>query len=188
MYGTSDFKKGLKILMDNQPFMVLDFQHVKPGKGNQFTRTKIKNLISGAVLDKTFKSGEKINIPDTESRSANFLYQDEDHLYFMYPDTYDQISLEKKSMGDATYYLTENMNVKILFFNNEAISLDLPKSVPLKVVSTEPGLKGNTVSGATKPATLETNLKIQVPLHINSGDLVKIDTESGKYIERIQNK
>ena len=188
MYETSDLKKGLKILIDNQPFVVIAFQHVKPGKGNQFTRTKIKNFISGAVLDKTFKSGEKIGIPDIESRTANFLYKDEDHLYFMYPDTYDQISLVKKDMKDIIYYLTENMSVKILFFNNEAISLDLPKSVQLKIISTEPGVKGNTVSGATKSAILETDLKIQVPLHINSGDLIKVDTESGKYIERVQSK
>ena len=188
MYETSNLKKGLKILIDNQPFVVIDFQHVKPGKGNQFTRTKIKNLITGSVLDKTFKSGEKIGIPNLESQSANFLYRDEDYLYFMYPSTYDQISLAKKDMGNIIYYLKENMSVKILFFNDKAISLDLPKSVQLKVVSTEHGVKGNTVSGATKSATLETDLKIQVPLHIHPGDLVKIDTESGKYIERVQNK
>ena len=188
MYQTSDLKKGLKILINNQPFTVLDFQHVKPGKGNQFTRTKIKNLIDGSVLDKTFKSGEKIGIPDIESRSVNFLYKDEELMHFMYPDTYEQISLTKKDMGSAIYYLKENMNVKILFFNNTAINLDLPKTVSLKITSTEPGMKGNTVSGATKPAILETELKIQVPLHIQSGDLVKIDTESGKYVERVQSK
>ncbi len=184
MYDTSSFKKGLKILMDGQPFNIIDFQHVKPGKGNQFTRTKLKNLLTGSNLEKTFRSGEKFEVPDVTVKDMQFLYQDESGYHFMDQESYDQVSMNEKDVGNKKFYLKEGIKVSLLFFNGRAIDIELPNSMILKVNETDPGLKGNTVSGATKPATLETGLKVMVPLHINIDDNLKIDTSTGKYVER----
>ena len=186
MYSTSDFKKGLKILMEGQPYNIIDFQHVKPGKGNQFTRTKLKNILTGTNLEKTFKSGEKFGVPDVMARNCQFLYADDNGFHFMDTSSYDQYNLQSEDVGDKKNYLIENLEVVVMFFNERAISVEVPKSVGLKVQQTDPGLKGNTVTGGTKPATLETGLIIHVPLHINEGDLLKIDTRTGGYVERIQ--
>lgn len=182
MYSTSDFKKGLKLLIDDQPFVIVDFQHVKPGKGNQFTRTKLRNMISGSNLEKTYKSGEKFGVPDVMTRDCTYLYKEDTGFVFMDKENYEQYIIT--DVGDASNYLTENMEVTILFFNNKAIGVDCPNSVVLKVTQTDPGFKGNTVSGATKPATLETGYVVYVPLHISEGDALKIDTRTGEYIER----
>ncbi len=184
MYSTSDFKNGLKILVDDVPYEITYFQHVKPGKGPAFVRTKIRNLLSQSILEKTFRSGEKCGKPDISESDMQFLYSD-DSYHFMNNQTYEQISVEPKVVGDAKNYLSENMKVRVIIFNGEVISVELPALVELNIAECDPGLKGDTVSGATKPATLETGAVIQVPLFINVNDRVRVDTRSGEYIERV---
>ncbi len=184
MYSTSDFKKGLKLLIDGQPFSVVDFQHVKPGKGNQFTRTKLKNMITGTNLEKTYKSGDKFEVPDVMTRDCSFLYKEESGYVFMDKENYEQYIMSQDATGESANFLTENMEVTILFFNGRAIGVDVPNSVFLKVAQTDPGVKGDRVTGATKPATLETGYVVNVPLHITEGDVLKIDSRTGEYIER----
>ncbi len=185
MYSTSDIKKGLKIELDGQPFEIIEFLHVKPGKGQAFVRTKVRNLMSGAVLDKTFKTGEKIKQPDLTNRNAQFLYIDGEHFVFMDQESYDQVSLDAETVGDAKLYLQDNDEVQLLAFNGEVVSLSIPNHVVLQVVQTDPGEKGNTVSGGTKPATLVTGLVVNVPLFINIDDKLKVDTRTGDYLERV---
>jgi elongation factor P len=186
MIGTSDFKKGTKLLIDDQPYVIVDFQHVKPGKGNQFTRTKLKNLISGSNLERTIKSGEKFQIPDVEYIDMNFLYKDESGFHFMNPLNFEQLDLSEEVVSDASLYLSENLEVKVCLFNERAILIEVPNTVVLEVTETDPGHKGNTVTGATKPAILHTGAKVYVPLHISQGDKLKVDTRSGEYIERVK--
>lgn len=188
MYDLSDFRKGLQILVEGEPYAVVDFQHVKPGKGNQFTRTKLRNLLNGSNLERTFKSGEKFGVPDIAYKEMNFLYRDESGFNFMDQTSFEQLALDKDLLGDAANYLTENLQVKICFYNDRAVGVDLPKSVNLRVTQTDPGFKGNTVTGTYKPATLETGYVVQVPLHINQGDLLKINTTDGAYVERVNLK
>ncbi len=188
MYDLSDFKKGLKVLIDGQPYSVVDFQHVKPGKGNQFTRTKLKHLITGSNLERTFKSGEKFEVPDVAFKDMNFLYKDESGFNLMDQSSYEQVALNADLVADNANYLTENLLVKVVFFNERAVGIELPKSVNLKVVQTDPGHKGNTVSNTFKAATMETGFVAQVPLHIAEGDLLKINTEDGAYVERVNQK
>lgn len=185
MHETSDFKKGLKIMVEGQPYTIIDFQHVKPGKGNQFTRTKLRNLLTGQQLERTFKSGEKFEIPNTENREMTFLYKDDTGFNLMDKTNYEQIVMNESEAGDAGNYLTENLEVVVLFYNERPVSIDVPKAVNLKVASTEPGIKGDRVTGATKPATMETGLTVQVPLHINEGDVLRIDTSTGDYVGRV---
>ena len=185
MYQLSDFRKGLKILHNGDPYVVIDFQHVKPGKGNQFTRTKMRQLLTGTLVERTFRSVEKFEVPDVENRDMNFLYSDDGGFHFMDQATYDQISMSSDDVGDNSNYLTENLQVSVLFYNGRAVDIELPNTVQLKVAQTDPGLKGNTVTGGTKPATMETGASVQVPLHINEGDLLKIDTREGTYVERV---
>ncbi len=185
MHSTADFKRGLKILIDNEPYNIVDFQHHKPGKGNSVTRTKLKHLITGGNLEKTFKSGEKFPIPDVEYNEMKFLYSDEDGFHFMNPENFEQINMNNEIVGDAKNFIIEDLDVKVCFFNGRAVGIELPKTVNLSVAQTDPGLKGNTVSNTTKPATLQTGLVVNVPLHINEGDLLKINTEESCYIERV---
>jgi len=185
MYETSDIKKGLRIEIDGDPFVVVEFQFVKPGKGTAFTRTKIRNMISGAVLDRTFKSGEKLKQADTEEREMQFLYSDGD-FHFMDKINYEQVSLESCVVGDASNYLTENMMIEVSFFQGRSIGLTLPNFVVLKVIETAPGEKGNTVTGATKPAVVSTGLTVNAPLFVNEGDQLRIDTRTGEYVERVK--
>jgi elongation factor P len=184
MYSTADFKKGLKVLYEGQPYSIVDFQHVKPGKGNQFTRTKMKNMLSGSNLEKTFKSGEKFDIPDVMTRECNFLYLDDNGYNFMDTESYDQYCLDPSVIGDQKNYLIENLSTVILFFNGKAIGVDVPITITLKVTETTPSLKGNTVTGGSKAATLQTGLVVTVPLHINEGELLRVDTRTGEYLER----
>jgi elongation factor P len=188
MYDLSDFKKGLKVLIDGQPYSVVDFQHVKPGKGNQFTRTKLKHLITGSNLERTFKSGEKFAIPDVAFKDMAYLYKDENGFAFMDQSSYEQVALNADLVGDGANYLTENLEVKVVFFNDRAVGVELPNSVQLKVVQTDPGFKGNTVNNTFKAATMETGFIAQVPLHIGEGDVLKIKTEDGAYVERVNLK
>lgn len=184
MYSTAEFKKGLKIEIDGQPYVIVDFLHVKPGKGGAFVRTKIKNLMTGKVLDQTFRSGEKVKRPDLSERDMQFLYREGDDFTLMDNETYEQIALSVEQLGDAVIFLTENLNVQVLFFNQQPVAAELPTFVELTVAQSEPGVKGDTASGASKPATLESGAVIQVPLFINEGDRVKVDTRTGTYIER----
>jgi len=184
MYSPSDFKKGLKIEMDGTPYAIVEFLHVKPGKGGAFVRTKIKNLVTGKVLDQTFRSGEKVKRPDLVEREMQFLYREGDNFYLMDNENYEQLALTAEQLGDAVLFLTENLNVKVLFFNQQPVTAELPNFVELTVAQTEPGVKGDTASGGSKPATLETGAVIQVPLFINEGDRLKVDSRTGSYIER----
>jgi elongation factor P len=184
MYSTSEFKKGLKIELDGVPYAIVEFLHVKPGKGGAFVRTKIKNLLTGKVLDQTFRSGEKVKRPDLVEREMQFLYREGDSFYLMDNENYEQLALTADQLGDAVLFLTENLNVKVLVFNQQPVTAELPNFVELTVAQTEPGVKGDTASGGSKPATLETGAVIQVPLFINEGDRLKVDTRTGSYIER----
>lgn len=185
MYQLSDFKRGLKIMVEGQPYTVVDFQHVKPGKGNQFTRTKLKNLITGSNLERTFKSGEKFDVPDVNTMEMQFLYKDDNGYNFMNQKNYEQMTLNGEDVGDAANYLIENLDCVIMLYNGRAIGVDVPNAVNLKVTKTDPNFKGNTVTGATKPATLETGYTVQVPMHISEGDLLRVDTRTGEYVERV---
>jgi elongation factor P len=162
----------------------VDFLHVKPGKGGAFVRTKIKNLMTGKVLDQTFRSGEKVKRPDLVEREMQFLYREGDNFTMMDNETYEQLALTAEQLGDSVLFLIENLDVKVLFFNQQPVAIELPTFVELAVAQTEPGLKGDTASGGSKPATLESGAVLQVPLFINEGDRVKVDTRTGDYIER----
>ena len=186
MYSTTDFKKGLKIEIDGAPYTIVEFLHVKPGKGGAFVRTKIKNLMTGKVLDQTFRSGEKLKRPDLAEREMQFLYREGDNFYMMDNETYEQIALTSEQLGDSVLYLIENLNLQVLFFNQQPVAVEIPNFVELTVAQAEPGVKGDTASGGTKPATLESGAVIQVPLFINEGDQVKVDTRTGTYIERVK--
>lgn len=181
---TSEFRKGVKIEIDGEPFEIIDFQHVKPGKGSAFTRTSIKSLLTGRVLQPTFKSGEKVGKPDIEDRDMQYLYKQGDDYYFMDNRNYEQTYIGETVLGENKFFLKEQMNCQILFFNGKAIGISLPNAVELKVTKCDPGVRGDTVSGALKPATLETGYEVNVPLFINEGDIVKIDTRDGKYLTR----
>jgi elongation factor P len=184
MYSTADFKKGLKVEIDGAPYVIVDFLHVKPGKGGAFVRTKLKNLVTGRVLDQTFRSGEKVKRPDLVEREMQYLYRDADDFVMMDNETYEQVTITAEQMGEAALFLTENLTVKVLFFNRQPVAVELPLAVELTVTETEPGVKGDTASGGSKPATLETGAIVQVPLFINEGDRVRVDTRTGAYLER----
>jgi elongation factor P len=184
MYSTPDFRKGLKIELNGEPFIIVDFLHVKPGKGGAFVRTTLKSLITGNVLDRTFRSGEKVDKPDLEEKAMQYLYESDGQYHFMDTETYEQFFLTEDQLGESRYYLQENVEVEVLFHNGKAIGVEVPMFVELKVAATEPGVRGDTASGGSKPATLETGMTVQVPLFINEGDVLKIDTRTGKYIER----
>ncbi len=184
MYSTAEFRKGLKIEIDGKPYIIVDCQHVKPGKGGAFVRTKIKNLETGQVLEQTFRSGAKVDVPDLEQRFMQFLYQEVDQFVFMDTQSYDQVYIAQDYLGDTVNYLMPNIEVQVLYYKGRPIGVDLPTFVVLTVTSTEPGMRGDTATGATKPATLETGYVVQVPLFIEEGDKLKIDTRSGEYMER----
>ena len=184
-YSTAQFRKNLKIEIDGEPYTIVDFQHVKPGKGGAFVRTKIKSLMTGNVLDRTFRSGDKVDVPDLEEKKMSFLYQDETGYCFMDTQTYDQMTLTKDQIGDALGYLIENVEVEVLLHNGKAIGIELPMFLNLQIVETDPGVKGNTASGGSKPAKLETGVTIQVPLFVSTGEVVRVDTRTGDYIERV---
>ncbi|MDH4224534.1 MAG: elongation factor P [Deltaproteobacteria bacterium] len=186
MYETSEIRKGLKIEIDGDPYVVVDFQFVKPGKGNAFTRTRIKNLTTGSVLDRTYKSGERLKPANMDERNMQFLYKDDNGFNFMDQESYDQITIPAKVIGDDARYLKENMELMVLLFNGVAVSISLPNFVVLEVVETDPGLKGDTVSGAKKPATLETGAVIYVPLFVERGEKLRIDTRTFEYVERVK--
>jgi len=186
MYDTNQFKKGLFIEYENVPFQILEFQHVKPGKGNAFTRTRMKNLITGNVLEKTFKSGEKVGEPDLEHRRMQYLYMDNNGFQFMDLDSFEQTMLEKNQVGENKNFLTENLEIEVLYYKGKPIGLELPNFVTLKVTYCEPAIKGDTVSGGGKPATVETGMTVTVPYHVKLHDVLKIDTRTGEYVEKLK--
>jgi elongation factor P len=181
--STAEFRKGLKIELDGQPYNIVEFQHVKPGKGGAFVRTKLKHLRLGRVVDRTFRAGEKVGLVEYEQRSMQFLYKDE-NFHFMNLDTYEQIALDADVVGEAANWLKETMEVEVFVINGEPAGVDVPNFVELEVVKTDPGLRGDTASGGSKPATLETGAVVQVPLFIDQGEVLRIDTRTGAYIER----
>jgi len=184
LISTSNFKRGLTIELNGEIYSIVDFQHVKPGKGGAFVRTKLKNLKSGLVLDKTFRAGEKVGQAIIDKKTMQYLYSDGSDYFFMNKENYEQISLSKKQISEIVDLLKEGNDVDVTFCKGELVGAELPNFMSLKVIKTMPGIKGNTVSGALKPATLETGAIIQVPLFIKKGDIIKIDTREKKYIER----
>lgn len=186
MADTSDFRNGLIIKFKNDLYSIVEFQHVKPGKGGAFVRTMLKNLRTGKVLDNTFRAGEGIEIVRVERRKFQFLYREGNFLVCMDNETYEQINIPTDLFGNGYKYLKEGEEIEILFNGNDIINVDIPIFVNLKVSHTEPGLKGNTATGALKQAQLETGTNISVPLFIDIGDLLKVDTRTGEYVERLK--
>jgi elongation factor P len=186
MYDTSEFRKGLKIEMEEKPYEIIDFLHVKPGKGGAFVRTKLRNMLNGRVLDNTFRAGEKVGRPDLQERQMQYLYKDVDNYCLMDNETYEQIYLSEEQIGESRVFLTENETVNVMFYNEKPVGIELPIFVELRVADTGPGVKGDTASKVTKPATLETGAVIPVPIFINVGDGIKVDTRTGSYVERVK--
>ena len=185
MISTNDFHTGLTIELEGDIYTVVDFQHVKPGKGSAFVRSRLKNIRSGAVVEKTFRAGEKVPRALIERKEMEYLYNTGEEYIFMDTESYEQISLSLSQVEDNIKYLRENARLQVLFYQEKIIGVELPHFVELKVAETEPGFKGDTAAGGGKPAKLETGLVVQVPFFINEGDILKIDTRSGTYIERV---
>ncbi|PKM81289.1 MAG: elongation factor P [Firmicutes bacterium HGW-Firmicutes-14] len=184
MISTNDFKTGLTIELDGDAFTVVDFQHVKPGKGSAFVRSKLKNVRTGAVIEKTFNAGEKVPRAHLERRQMQYLYNDGESYNFMDNQSYEQLNITKEQLGDAVKLLKENTDVHVLVYQGKVIGVELPNSVELEVTETEPGIKGDTASGGSKPATLETGAVVQVPFFVEIGDRLLIDTRTGSYLKR----
>ena len=185
MATSNDLKNGLVLNIDGQLWTVIEFQHVKPGKGPAFVRTKLKNVLTGKVVDKTFNAGVKVETANVDKRDMSYLYSDGDGYVFMDKDTYDQVTLASVIVGDAVNYMLENQDAVVAMYEGNPIYVELPASVVLEVTYTEPGLQGDRSSGGTKPATVETGLQIQVPLFLENGTKVKIDTRTGGYLGRV---
>ncbi len=186
MISTSDFRKGIKIEYKGAPHEIIDYQHHKMGRGGAIIRTKLKNMITGSIFDDSFKGGEKFKSPNLEEKSMQYLYNDGDQYHFMDNETYEQIPLSGEQLGDARRFLKENMDVKILFYKGSPIAVDVPMFVELAIVKTDPGVKGDTASGGNKPAVLESGITVKVPFHLNEGDIIKLDTRTSEYIERVK--
>ncbi|MBI4849513.1 MAG: elongation factor P [Nitrospirae bacterium] len=186
MISTSEFRKGAKLKYKDAPHEIIDFQHHKMGRGGAIIRTKLKNLVTGSIFEDTFKSGEKFETPELEEKVAQYLYKEENFFFFMDTVSYEQFPLTADQLGDAIKYIKENMEVKILFYSGAPLSVEIPMFVELAIVKTEPGFKGDTASGSSKPATLESGVTVKVPFHLNEGDVIKVDTRTGEYIERVK--
>lgn len=186
MISTVDFRNGVRLMVEGEPFYIVEFQHVKPGKGGAFVRTKLKSYLSGNVLDRTFRSGERFEEPDLEERNMQFLYATGESFTFMDSESYEQLSFEKKTLGENADLLKEDMIVKILVYEHRPIDVELPNFIELKVVDADPGVRGDTASGGTKPAVVETGATIKVPLYLEVGTVIKIDTRTRSYVERVR--
>ncbi|MBN2072959.1 MAG: elongation factor P [Actinobacteria bacterium] len=184
MISTSDFRNGLTIIYDGNIYRIIYFQHVKPGKGGAFVRTKLKDLTTGANIEKTFRAGEKMEQALLETRKMQFLYKDE-YYNFMDLTTYEQVQLNEEQLEEEKDYLIENMEISVVYYSNRPISVELPVFIQSKVIKTEPGVRGDTTGSALKPAVIETGAKVMVPLFVNNGDLIKIDTRNGEYVTRV---
>ena len=185
MISAGDFRNGVTLEMDNSIYQIIEFQHVKPGKGAAFVRTKLKNIISGGVVEKTFRPTEKFPTAHIDRVEMQYLYNDGDLYYFMNTETYDQIALNSEAVGDALKFVKENEMVKVCSHKGNVFSVEPPLFVELEVTDTEPGFKGDTATGATKPATVETGAQVMVPLFVETGDVLKIDTRTGEYLSRV---
>ena len=185
MVTAGEFRKGMTVEIDGQVWMIVDFQHVKPGKGAAFVRTKIKNVMTGSVLERTFNPTEKYPKAIVERKEMQYLYSDGELYYFMDTETFDQLPLNHDKVEEAIQYITENMNVTIKFFKGEPFSVEAPNFVELTVAETEPGFKGDTATAGNKPAILETGAKVMVPLFISEGEKIRVDTRTGEYMERV---
>lgn len=186
MYSSSDLKKGLKVMVDGEPHVVTAFDFSKPGKGQALYKCKLRNMITGTLLDRTYRSGESFEPAPLEERDMQYLYKDEVGYVFMDTKTYEQITLLEQTLGDDRYFLTDNMDVKILVFNEQGIGVTLPNFVTLKVTRSEPWVKGDTAAGNNKPATVETGYTLQVPSFVEEGTLIQIDTRTGEYVTRVK--
>lgn len=184
MISTNEFRTGTTVTIDNDAWQVIEFQHVKPGKGAAFVRAKMRNLRTGSVVERTFNAGEKMPKAHIERRDMQYLYESDDKLIFMDNESFEQHELTKEQMGNAINFLKENMNITIMSFSGTILGVELPNTVELTVVETDPGIRGDTATGGNKPAKMETGYVVKVPLFINEGDVLRIDTRSGDYIER----
>lgn len=184
MYSTTDFRKGLKIEVEGTPYEIVEFQHFKPGKGGAMVRSKLRNILTGRIQDITFRSGDKVDKPDLESRDMQFLYRQDGGLVFMDLTSYEQMDMTQESAGGKDAFLKDGQECRVLMYQGRPLDIDIPASLVLEVVDTEPGAKGDTVSNVTKPATLETGLVVQVPIFVNTGDKIKVDTRSREYLGR----
>lgn len=183
-YSTNQFKGGLKIILDGNPSSIVENEFVKPGKGQAFNRVKIRNLLNGRVIEKTFKSGESVEAADVIESELNYLYNDDEFWYFMDNSSYEQIAVGKAALGDCENWLKENDPYTVTLWNDKAIAVEPPNFVNLKITETDPGLKGDTAQGGSKPATLETGAVVRVPLFILEGEVIKVDTRNGEYVSR----
>lgn len=188
MYTTSDLKKGLKIEIDGDPYVITDFQFAKPGKGQALYRCRLKNLITGSTMDRTYRSADKVGKPDLMQKEMVYSYPEGDHYVFMDNDTYEQVTVDKDVVGDMKYFLVEDMEIKVLFFNDMPIDIEMPNFIEKQITETEPGARGDTATNVTKPAKVDNGYEIQVPLFIKEGDWVRIDTRTGEYADRINKK
>ncbi len=187
MYQTTDFRKGLKIEMEGKLFIIVESTHVNPGKGSAFVKTRLKNMETGQVLERTFKSGvDTVGKPDFEDKECEYMYEDPEGFNFMDQNTYETIHLNFDQIGDAKNFLQEGIKIQVLYYNGKPISIDLPNFVELSVTETDPGLKGDTASGGKKKAVMETGLQVNVPLFIKEGEKLKIDTRTGEFVERVK--
>ena len=184
MFSPSDFRKGLRIIVDDEPYYIVDYQHFKMGRGKANIRTKLKHIRTGAVIEKVFGSNDTFKAPDMEFKMMQYLYEDGGQFTFMDVETFEQVAIPVENLGDAKWYLIDNEQYKVVFLDNQAISVDLPTAVILEVVETEPAARGDTVTNVTKPAKLQTGLTVKVPPFIKEGDKVKVDTRTGEYLER----
>jgi elongation factor P len=182
--STAEFRNGSKVELDGEPYAIVEFQHVKPGKGGAFVRTKLKNLRDGRVLERTFRAGEKLDVPDLTHATMQFLYAQGEEYIFMDTATYDQLPLTREQLGAAADFMQESMEVKVLFHRDRPIDVEIPNFMDLTIVETDPGVRGDTASGGTKPAKLETGAVVKVPLYMEAGERIKVDTRTRTYIER----
>lgn len=186
MISTVDFRNGVRLMVEGDPFYIVEFQHVKPGKGGAFVRTKLKSYLTGNLLDRTFRSGERFEEPKLDEREMQFLYATDDDYTFMDNESYEQLTFAKKTLGENADLIKENMIVKILVYEHRPIDVELPNFIELKVVDGEPGVRGDTASGGTKPVIVETGATIKVPLYLEVGTVIKIDTRTRSYVERVR--
>jgi elongation factor P len=184
MYATSQFRKGLKVEIEGTPYEIVDFQHVSPGKGRAFTRTKLRNLINQNVIERTITSGDKLDRANTEEKEMQFLYGDSQGFHFMNQADYEQVALQEEKLGSAKDFLMEGLVLKVMYFNERPIAIELPTFVVAEVIETDPAHKGDTVTGGSKPAKIKPGAVVQVPFHIKEGDVIKVDTRDYTYVEK----
>jgi elongation factor P len=185
MYATNQFRKGLKVEIEGTPFEIVEFQHVSPGKGRAFTRTKLRNMLNGNVIERTITSGDKLDRANTEEKEMQYLYRDAEGYHFMNQANYEQVALSEDQLGAGKDFLQEHLVIKVMYFNERPIGVELPTFVALKIVKTDPSFRGDTVTGGSKPATLETGAVVQVPFHLKEGDVIKVDTRDYSYSEKV---